>query len=71
MRVKLFIKKLLRNIKVQQPNNSFNLIIPFGTLFAVASLSKKCANPYGPELQLKRMLDSPFRARKRNSIKRN
>jgi hypothetical protein len=39
------------------PNNCFNLIIPFVTLFAVASLSKKCANPFGPELQVKQMLD--------------
>jgi len=37
-------------------NNCFNLIIPFVTLFAVASLGKKCANPYGPELQVKQML---------------
>ena len=40
-------------------NNCFNLIIPFVTLFAVAALGKKCANPYGPELQVKQMLERP------------
>jgi len=38
------------------PNNRFNLIIPFVTLFAVATLGNKCANSYGPELQVKQML---------------
>lgn len=38
-------------------NNCFNLIIPFVTLFAVAALGKKCANPFGPELQVKQMFD--------------
>ncbi len=40
--------------KKKSTNNCFNLIIPFVTLFAVASLGKKCANPFGPELQVKR-----------------
>jgi hypothetical protein len=42
--------------KEEKTNNCFNLIIPFVTLFAVAALGKKCANPYGPELQVKQML---------------
>ena len=31
--------------------------LPFVTLFAVAALGKKCANPYGPELQVKQMFE--------------
>ncbi len=36
-------------------NNCFNLIIPFVTLFAFATLDKKCPAPFGPELQVKQM----------------
>ena len=55
------LQKLRKKLKLSlrkenSPNNCFNLIIPFVTLFAVATLGKKCANPFGPELQVKQML---------------
>ena len=43
--------------KEEKTNNCFNLIIPFVMKIAVASLGNFHANPYGPELQVKQMLD--------------
>jgi len=54
--------------KEEKTNNCFNLIIPFVTLFAVAALGKKCANPYGPELQVKQMLVWRLRRRRSKAI---
>ena len=42
------------------PNNCFNLIIPFVMKIAVATLGNFHANPYGPELQVKQMLDGRY-----------
>jgi hypothetical protein len=47
----------LELIKENSANNCFNLTIPVVMVCAVASLGTNHAKPFGPELQVKQMLD--------------
>jgi len=44
-------------LKKEASNNCFNLTIPVVMVCAVASLGTNHAKPFGPELQVKQMLD--------------
>ncbi len=49
-------------------NNCFNLTIPVVMKIAVASLGNFHAKPFGPELQVKQMLDGRLRRKKMNQF---
>jgi len=56
---------ILKNEK-KSPNNCFNLSIPVVMKIAVATLGNFYAKPFGPELQVKQMVDGRLRrARKK------
>jgi len=62
-KTKLIILSNKRYFKRKKPNNCFNLTIPVVMVCAVAALGTNHAKPFGPELQVKQMLDAPFGAK--------